>query len=135
MRLFAMLKISFTTILVDDMESALKFYEILGFNVIKKDHFPDFVLLQSENHPIALHQVEKLEASESRVILGIATDNLAQTIEELRAKGLHFVHDAPQKFFGGHYVGVHDPAGNLLEIIQWNPEVWQKYSAKIGDAL
>jgi catechol 2,3-dioxygenase-like lactoylglutathione lyase family enzyme len=127
-----MLKVSFTTILVDDMEKALNFYETLGFEVIKRDHYPDFVLLQTENFPIALHQVEKVEASESRVVLGIATENLSAKIEELGAKGLKLVHDAPQRFFGGLYVGVTDPAGNMLEIIQWNPEVWQKYAAKFS---
>jgi catechol 2,3-dioxygenase-like lactoylglutathione lyase family enzyme len=128
----AMLKISFTTILVDDMEKALKFYETLGFEVIERDHYPDFVLLQTEHFPIALHQVEKVEASESRVILGIAVENLSEKIEDLGAKGLTLVHDAPQRFFGGSYVGVQDPAGNMLEIIQWNPEVWEKYAAKLS---
>jgi catechol 2,3-dioxygenase-like lactoylglutathione lyase family enzyme len=130
-----MLKVSFTTILVNDMEKALTFYEALGFEVIKRDHYPDFVLLQSENFPIALHQVENVSASESRVILGIAVENLSAKIEELSAKGLGFIHDTPQKFFGGHYVGLCDPAGNMLEIIQWNPEVWQKYAAKLSETL
>jgi catechol 2,3-dioxygenase-like lactoylglutathione lyase family enzyme len=130
-----MMKICFTTILVDDMAKALEFYEALGFEVIKRDHYPDFVLLQTENYPIALHQVAEVDSSESHVILGIATDNLSEKIEELSAKGLKLVHDAPQRFFGGSYVGIQDSAGNMLELIQWNPEVWAKYAPTLSDAV
>lgn len=124
-------RLSFATILVDDMSKALPFYEdVLGFKVIKRDHYPDFVLLQQEHHPIALHQAPAKEPIQSRVILGIAVDDLPRWLEELEGKQVRLMHKTPQKFFGGHYAGLYDPAGNMLELIQWNAESWEAYRYK-----
>jgi predicted enzyme related to lactoylglutathione lyase len=117
-------KICFTTILVDDMAKAVAFYEgCLGFEVTKKDHYPHFVLLNHALYPIALHQVEQAQVvaypTQAQVIPGIATDDLAATIQQLQEKGVELIHTTPQKFFGGYYAALHDPAGNVLELVQW----------------
>lgn len=125
-------KLSFTTILVDNMDKALEFYVgILGFEIIKKDHhYPEFVVVQQESYPIALHQIENLQATESRVILGIAVDNLAETLDLLSTKNVKMIHTTPQKFFGGLFAGIYDPSGNMLELIQWDAEKWEMYHFK-----
>lgn len=125
-------KLSFTTILVNNMDEALEFYVgILGFEIIKKDHhYPEFVVVQQESFPIALHRIENLEQVESRVILGIAVDNLAKTLGELTTKGVKMIHTTPQKFFGGWFAGIYDPSGNMLELIEWDPEQWELYHFK-----
>jgi catechol 2,3-dioxygenase-like lactoylglutathione lyase family enzyme len=125
-------RLSFTTILVDNMDIALEFYvKVLGFEIIKKDHhYPEFVLLQQDTHPIALHQVKDLTPTESRVILGIEVDNLEYWISELSKQNVKMVHKTPQKFFGGLYAGIYDPTGNMLELIQWDKETWEKYNVK-----
>lgn len=125
-------KLSFTTILVDNMDKALEFYVgLLGFEIIKKDHhYPKFVVVQQESFPIALHYVENLERTESRVILGIAVDDLAKTLEELKTKDVQMIHSTPQKFFGGLFAGIYDPSGNMLELIQWDEEQWGTYHFK-----
>lgn len=114
------------------MDKALEFYVgILGFEIIRKDHqYPKFVILQQESFPIALHYVENLEPTESRVILGIAVDDLAQTLEELKTKQVSMIHETPQKFFGGLFAGIYDPSGNMLELIQWDADKWELYHYK-----
>ncbi len=119
-----MAKICFTTILVHNMEQAVMFYaEKLNFAIIKRDHYPHFVLLQHDLYPIALHQVEKPthhdDATQSQVILGIATDDVTASIQELQSQGVEFIHTTPQKFFGGYYAALRDPSGNVVELIQW----------------
>jgi uncharacterized glyoxalase superfamily protein PhnB len=114
------------------MEEALEYYAgVLGFEIIKNDHRDhQFVLLQQEYFPIALHRVENLEKAETRVILGIAVQDLAKNLKELDAKGVKVVHNTPQKFFGGVYAGIHDPSGNMLELIEWEPVQWDLYAFK-----
>jgi catechol 2,3-dioxygenase-like lactoylglutathione lyase family enzyme len=115
-------KICFTTIMVDDMAKALGFYaDKLGFEVIKRDHYPDFVLLK-HNYPIALHQVTQSAVvdypNQTGVVLGIAVDDLAETIQRLSQQGVDFIHTSPQKFLAGWYAALRDPAGNVHELIQ-----------------
>lgn len=125
-----MATICFTTILVDDMAKALNFYvDLLGFRVIKRDHYPQFVLLQQDTHPVALHQTETRADAANQVILGIATDDLEVTLADLGARGAALIHTRPQKFFSGHYAALRDPAGNTLELIQWQSDAWARYSA------
>ena len=121
-----MSKICYTTLMVNDMAQALEFYaDKLGFEVIKRDHFPHFVLLKNDPFPIALHQVEKVATAQypdqTGIVLGIATDDLAATIQRLSAQGVEFIHTAPQKFFMGWYAALRDPAGNVHELIQVDP--------------
>lgn len=125
-------RLSFTTILVNNMDIALEFYvKALGFEIIKQDHrYPEFVLLQQETHPIALHQVKDLTPTESRVILGIEVDNLEYWLNELSKQNVNMVHKTPQTFFGGLYAGIYDPTGNMLELIQWDKEARKKYNIK-----
>lgn len=125
-------RLSFTTILVHNMDLALEFYvKVLGFEIIRKDHrYPEFVLLQQDTHPIALHHVKDLTPTESRVILGIEVDNLEFWLSELSKQNVKMVHKTPQKFFGGLYAGIYDPTGNMLELIQWDIEAWKKYNLK-----
>lgn len=125
-------QLSLATILVNNMDIALEFYAgILGFEIIKKDHlYPEFVVLQQGGLPIALHRIENLEPTETRVILGIAVPDLANTLEDLKTKGVRIIHETPQNFFGGLFVGVYDPFGNMLELMEWNVAKWELYHFK-----
>jgi catechol 2,3-dioxygenase-like lactoylglutathione lyase family enzyme len=124
-----MAKFCFTTILVDDMQEAFKFYaDLLGFEVIKRDHYPHFVLLRQEDYPVALHQVEKRETATTQVVLGVTADDLQKRLDTLSAQGVRLAHTSPQKFFGDCYAGVYDPAGNMLELIQWDAGAWEQYT-------
>jgi lactoylglutathione lyase len=120
-----MAKVCFTTIMVDDMAKAVEFYvACLGFEVIKNDHYPHFVLLKHDLYPIALHQVEKAVPVEypnqAQVVPGIATDNLEASLRRLSEQGADLIHTTPHKFFGGYYAAMRDPAGNVLELIEWH---------------
>lgn len=124
-------ELTFITILVNHMDKALEFYvERLGFDIVKKDHYPNFVLVQQESFLIALHSVEDIEKVESRVIPGITVQDLVKTLERLNTNGVNVIHNTPQKFFGGMYAGIYDPSGNMLELIEWESAQREIYGFK-----
>lgn len=124
-------ELPFLTILVNHMDKSLEFYvEHLGFDIVKKDHYPNFVLVQQERFLIALHCVEDIEKLESRVIPGISVQDLVKTLERLNTNGVKVIHNTPQKFFGGMYAGIYDPSGNMLELIEWESAQWEIYGFK-----
>jgi predicted enzyme related to lactoylglutathione lyase len=45
-----------------------------------------------------------------------------ETAEKLRELGADVIHDAPQKFPAGIFMAVRDPAGNLIELLQFDEE-------------
>ena len=108
------------------MAKALEFYaDKLGFEVVKRDHYPDFVLLKHD-YPIALHQVKQSASvnypNQTGVVLGIAVDDLAEAIQRLSQQGVDFIHISPQTFLAGWYAALRDPAGNVHELIQLNSD-------------
>lgn len=114
-------------IYVDDMDKAVEFYcEKLGFKEAQRYDDGCIVRLENEGPPVILEKVEKAGKIDypgfSQVILGVETDNIEQTSEELRVKGVKFLHDKPQAFVAGHVMAMRDPSGNVLELLQFNKE-------------
>jgi catechol 2,3-dioxygenase-like lactoylglutathione lyase family enzyme len=114
-------------IYVDDMDKAVEFYcEKLSFKEAQRYDDGCIVRLENEGPPVILEKVEKAVRVEypghSQVVLGIETDNIEQTSEELRAKGVEFMHDKPQAFVAGFVMAMRDPSGNVLELLQFHKE-------------
>ncbi|MHA1963942.1 MAG: VOC family protein [Candidatus Thorarchaeota archaeon] len=114
-------------IYVDDMDKAVEFYcEKLGFKEVERYDDGCIVRLENEGAPVILEKVEKTSRIEypgySQVVLGVETANIEQTSEELRAKGVEFLHDKPQAFVAGHVMAMRDPSGNVLELLQFKKE-------------
>lgn len=114
-------------IYVDDMDKAVEFYcEKLGFKEVQRYDDGCIVRLENEGPPVILEKVEKASKVEypgfSQVILGVETDDIEKTSEELREKGVEFLHDKPQAFVAGHVMAMRDPSGNVLELLQFNKE-------------
>jgi lactoylglutathione lyase len=112
---------------VNDMQKAVEFYsDKLGFAVGSREHYPDIVRLDNETVPIILYQVEK-EANvdyprASQTLINIETDDLRRSLHELRQKGVTVLHDTPQECPVGIYAAIQDPSGNVLELIEYNPD-------------
>ena len=124
-------ELPFLTILVNHMDTSLEFYvEHLGFDIVKKDHYPNFVLVQQESFLIALHCVADIGKGENHVIPGISVQDLVKTLERLNTNGVKVIHNTPQKFFGGMYAGIYDPSGNMLELIEWESAQREIYGFK-----
>lgn len=114
-------------IYVDDMDKAVEFYcKKLGFKEAERYDDGCIVRLENEGPPVILEKVEKAGRIEypghSQVVLGVETDNIEKTSEELKGKGVEFLHDKPQAFVAGHVMAMRDPSGNVLELLQFNKE-------------
>jgi len=114
-------------IYVDDMEKAVEFYcKMLGFREAERYDDGCIVRLENEGPPVILEKVEKAGRIDypgvSQVVLGIETDNIEQTSEELRERGVEFLHDKPQIFVAGLVMAMRDPSGNVLELLQFKKE-------------
>jgi catechol 2,3-dioxygenase-like lactoylglutathione lyase family enzyme len=111
-------------IYVDDMDKAVEFYcEKLGFKEAERYDDGCIVRLENDGPPVILEKVEKAGKIDypgfSQVVLGVETDDIKKTSEELRAKGVEFLHDEPQAFVAGHVMAMRDPSGNVLELLQF----------------
>jgi lactoylglutathione lyase len=119
-----MAKIAAISIYVTDLDAAAKFYsEVLGFKVQRK--IPPYIIqLEHDGVDVVLCQAEKPARGEypqaSATVLGIATANLKQSVERLKASKAEVLHDQPQEFPGGHFVAFRDPAGNVLELLEFS---------------
>jgi predicted enzyme related to lactoylglutathione lyase len=114
-------------IYVDDIDKAKEFYcDALGFEI--EDAYNDGCILQmkSEGPTVIVELVDKPSNSVypgvSQVVLGVATDNIEKTSKEFRDKGVNFLHDGPQPFVAGRFMAMKDPAGNILELLEFKRE-------------
>ncbi|MFW9845924.1 MAG: VOC family protein [Candidatus Thorarchaeota archaeon] len=111
---------------VDDMDKALDFYcSKLDFKV-KQKYDDCLIQLENEGPTLILETVDRPSNAEypgtAQVALGIETDNVEETAKKLRDLGADVIHDAPQKFPAGIFMAVRDPAGNLIELLQFSNE-------------
>lgn len=112
---------------VDNIDKAKKFYcDTLGFDVENSYNDGYILQLKSEGPTIVLEQTDKpsntLYPEESQVVLCVATDNIEKTSKEFREKGVNFYHEEPQPFEAGRFMAMKDPAGNILELLEFRKE-------------
>ncbi|MFW9868665.1 MAG: VOC family protein [Candidatus Thorarchaeota archaeon] len=114
-------------IYVDDIDKAREFYcDTLGFDVESTYDDGCIIQLKSDGPTVILEKVDKpsnaVYPGASQVVLCVATDNIEKTSEEFRDKGVNFLHDEPQPFVAGRFMAMKDPAGNTLELLEFNRE-------------
>ncbi len=114
-------------IYVDDIDKAKEFYcDTLGFEI--ENIYEDGCILQmkSEGPTIIVEKAERpshaVYPGGSQVVLCIATDDIEKTLRKFRREGVNFIHDEPQPFVAGQFMAMRDPAGNVLELIQFHRE-------------
>ncbi len=114
-------------IYVDDIDKAKEFYcDALGFEVENTYNDGCIIQLKNDGPTVILEKVDKpanvVYPGGSQVVLCVATDNIEKTAKEFREKGINFVHDEPQPFVAGRFMAMKDPAGNVLELLQFKSE-------------
>lgn len=120
-----MLSLTTLTIIAPDLAAAQKFYcDLLGFTVAA--HYgPALVEL---THPGVTLILSRGETSArpaypltAQVCPGFAVTDVDAEHARLRAAGADLVFDTPQPFPVGRFLAVRDPAGNVLELLQFKP--------------
>lgn len=114
-------------IYVDDIDKAKEFYcDILGFEIENTYENGCILQMKSEGPTIIVEKAERpshaVYPDGSQIVLRIATDDIEKTSRNFKREGVNFIHDDPQPFVAGQFMAMRDPAGNVLELIQFNSE-------------
>ena len=116
--------ISTLTILAPDLPAATKFYcGVLGF-AIAADYGPDLTKLQHDGCALLLARCEQAGRADypatAQIALGLAVADVDAELTRLKATGVELIFDQPQEFPAGRFIAVRDPAGNVVELLQFN---------------
>lgn len=109
---------------VTDMDAAIDFYcNKLGFQVRSKDHYPQIVKLDHDPIPFLLFKVNRAARIEypfvAQTLINIETEDLRTTLERLKHQGVTVLSAEPQSCPVGIYAAIQDPAGNVLELLEY----------------
>jgi catechol 2,3-dioxygenase-like lactoylglutathione lyase family enzyme len=120
-----MRKVCIIQINVSDMDQAIEWYcKTLGFEVSKEHyHYPIAVDLVHEGCRLLLHKVDKPThidyPSVAQTLICIQTHDLTSHMNDLKSKGVGFIHETPQNFPGGEFAAFRDPFGNVHELVEF----------------
>ena len=114
-------------IYVDDIDKAKEFYcDILGFEVERTYEDGCILQLKSEGPTVIIEKADRpshaVYPGGSQVVLCIDTDDIEKTSREFKREGVDLIHEEPQPFVAGQFMAMRDPAGNVLELIQFHRE-------------
>lgn len=119
-------RISVVQINVHDMDRAIEFYQLLGFDVASREHYPQIVKLAHDDAArltFLLYKVERPARidypSDAQTLINVATQDLRAALDRLRSSGVEVIHDTPEDCPVGIYAAVRDPSGNVLELIEY----------------
>lgn len=116
-------KVCVISIYVPDLNKAIDFYtNTLGFE-LNKQYGSRIASLVHGELPIILEENEHIiynkDYSVTRVVLGLQTDDIFETVKLLREKKVHFIVEEPTNCPPGKYISFSDPFGNILEYLQF----------------
>ncbi|MFP7478417.1 VOC family protein [Terribacillus saccharophilus] len=114
------------SIKVTDMEKAKEFYcEKLELPLVKQ-YGDSIVELALGSMPVILELVKGRNTldyhSQAQTVLGLQTDKLERTMEELKQKQVELLFDKPQPCPPGRFTVLSDPFGNKLELLEFAKE-------------
>ena len=126
-------KLTQVRLLVTEYEACFFFYrDILGFSVSFGSENENYASFKTDNAMVALYKRPMMAEvvgtsdlpvaleSQDRVVLQLQVDNVDQTVEQLRAKGVIIVQDLTDRpDWGARTAHFRDPDGTLLEVSQW----------------
>lgn len=120
-----MTSVSTLTILAPDLLAARKFYcDMLGF-AVAADYGPDLTKLQNDGCALLLARCAQVARPDypaaAQFALGLAVADAGAELKRLKAAGVELIFDEPQDFPAGRFIAVRDPAGNVVELLQFNP--------------
>ncbi|RFU64475.1 VOC family protein [Peribacillus saganii] len=110
-------------IYVPSIQEAVDFYTaVLGFKVYKQYSTKIVSLLHGEV-PIVLEESENAlynpDQSVSGVVLALKTEDIYQTVTQLKEHNVEFVVEEPTDCPPGKFISFRDPFGNVLEYLQF----------------
>ena len=116
-------KVCVISIYVPNLNQAIDFYtNTLGFE-LNKQYGPKIASLVHEDLPIILEENATTTYNQdnkvSRVVLGLQTDNIFETVKNLKEKNVNFIIEEPTDCPPGKYISFSDPFGNILEYLQF----------------
>ena len=122
-----MTSVSVIGIYVDNIKEAVEFYcDQLGFKIQNQYNDGCIVMLENDGPTLILEQVEqkaeKKVPGSSQIVICIATNDIVTRSKELRKLGVKFVFDEPKPFTAGKYMIMNDPAGNIVELLEFDEE-------------
>lgn len=113
------------TLIVTDLDRSIGFYrDMLGFSVV--DSGLTSAVLTSGDMRVMLRRVSDMAPVDRRLVhLNLEVDDLPAVYEELRSKGIKFLHRPRPAARGEHMelwaAAFRDPDGHGISIIQWRP--------------
>ena len=111
------------SIYVDDMNAAVDFYTgQLGFRVASRPA-PVIVVLESEGVGLVLCQAERRIPQSyptgTGTVIGLVTPDAAAAATRLASAKADLVIKEPEPFPAGRFIAVRDPAGNVIELLEF----------------
>ena len=114
---------------VNDMDAAIDFYQKIGFGVKGRTNYPDYIELDhvdADRFTFLLarvpNRVDDPYPDSSQTLINIEVEDLDEAISDLTAKGVSFLNDQPTQFAVGRFVTIVDPAGNAIELVEWEAQ-------------
>ena len=112
-----------TLMVVQDLALSIPFYtQVLGFTLVQEND--QGTKLNLGGHDVFMFQgsmasVDYEHGYNANSTLIIPVENLDDSIEKLKAKGIEFVHDTPSENKWGRYAGFKDPNGIVHELMEF----------------
>ncbi len=114
-----------TLLVVHDLLVSRDFYVgILGLTLVEEHE--DSLILKSGSHKVYMFQ-GTMEATSydhgynSNSTLVLTVSNLDDKINELKSKGVVFIHKSPNENRWGRYSAFKDPSGIVNELMEFSP--------------
>jgi lactoylglutathione lyase len=116
--------ISALSLFVPNLDAAVKFYrDVLGFSV-EAEYGPEVTKLAHDGVSVLLCKCERATRPDypgaAQAVPGIAIADVTKELARLKGLGAELVFDAPQDFPVGQFIAVRDPAGNVIELLQYH---------------
>lgn len=112
-----------TLLVVNNLKESLQFYtKTLGLNLVEEH--ADCIKLKAGEHEVIMFQ-GTMEATNyehgynSNSSLVLTVSNLDEKINELKSKGVVFVHKSPNENRWGRYAAFKDPSGIVNELMEF----------------
>jgi len=119
-----MSSLSTLTVLVPDLAAAQKFYcDVLGF-AVEASYGPELIKLQHAGCALLLSRCERVSRPDyplaAQIALGLAVGDVGAELKRMKTAKVELVFEQPQEFPAGRFIAVRDPAGNVVELLQFN---------------
>lgn len=119
-----MSSVSALTILAPDLGAVQKFYcGLFGF-AVEASYGPELIKLQHAGCALLLSRCERASHPDyplaAQVVIGLAVDDVDAELKRMRSAKVELIFDQPQEFPAGRFIAVRDPAGNVVELLQFS---------------